>query len=277
AKTEEVALMNGLTVNLHLLMIRLRGLEPQHSMLLLSPRPGEDTLRTEDILNVIEKEGDTIAVVMFGGVQFYTGQLFDMHAITKAGHRKVTGTYGCFVGFDCAHAVSNANLLRESLSSVLGVYLPLLGWWGHDLKTRFQMTNGAAEEVCALNWVPGVPDKALLHRGPGPASQTIHPNHHALRPSAERLPAVALFLHPHQESLPGAREEGSRCKQLTFSYCFAEAKSFFLNSAFCHLLWQCDMREPSVLRVAPTPLYNSFSDVHRFIETLGKALASSSS
>ncbi|MEQ2249508.1 hypothetical protein ILYODFUR_030005, partial [Ilyodon furcidens] len=193
AKTEEVALMNGLTVNLHLLMlsfykptqtrhkillenkafpsdhytiesqIRLRGLEPQHSMLLLSPRPGEDTLRTEDILNVIEKEGDTIAVVMFGGVQFYTGQLFDMHAITKAGHKK-----GCFVGFDCAHAVGNVELklhdwgvdfacwcsykyLNSGAGGLGGAFIhekhkdsikpALLGWWGHDLKTRFQMTN----------------------------------------------------------------------------------------------------------------------------------------
>ncbi|KAM7375480.1 hypothetical protein PAMA_014544 [Pampus argenteus] len=118
AKTEEVALMNGLTVNLHLLMlsfykptaarhkillednafpsdhyavesqIRLRGFEPEQSMLLLSPRPGEETLRTEDILEVMEKEGDSIAVVLFSGVQYYTGQLFNMAAITEAGHKK---------------------------------------------------------------------------------------------------------------------------------------------------------------------------------------------
>ncbi|KAF7647993.1 hypothetical protein LDENG_00163660 [Lucifuga dentata] len=120
AKLEEVALMNGLTVNLHLLLlsfykptatrhkilledkafpsdhysvesqIQLRGFDPQQSMILMMPRPGEDSLRTEDILEVIEREGDSIAVVMFSGVQYYTGQLFDMAAITEAGHRKVT-------------------------------------------------------------------------------------------------------------------------------------------------------------------------------------------
>uniref|UniRef100_A0A3B3BJH6 Abnormal fluorescence under UV illumination n=3 Tax=Oryzias melastigma TaxID=30732 RepID=A0A3B3BJH6_ORYME len=135
AKTSEVALMNGLTVNLHLLMlsfykpttsrhkillearafpsdhyavesqIRLRGFDPQHSMLMLSPREGEATLRTADILEAIEKEGESIAVVMLSGVQYYTGQLFDMAAITQAGHKK-----GCFVGFDCAHAAGNAEL-----------------------------------------------------------------------------------------------------------------------------------------------------------------------
>ncbi|KAF6725105.1 Kynureninase [Oryzias melastigma] len=124
AKPSEVALMNGLTVNLHLLMlsfykpttsrhkillearafpsdhyavesqIRLRGFDPQHSMLMLSPREGEATLRTADILEAIEKEGESIAVVMLSGVQYYTGQLFDMAAITQAGHKK-----GCFRRF----------------------------------------------------------------------------------------------------------------------------------------------------------------------------------
>ncbi|KAI4831807.1 hypothetical protein KUCAC02_001328 [Chaenocephalus aceratus] len=88
--------------------IRLRGFDPQKSMLLISPRPGtggEETLRTEDIVRRIEEEGDSIAVVMFSGVQYYTGQLFNMAAITEAGHRK-----GCFVGFDCAHAAGNVEL-----------------------------------------------------------------------------------------------------------------------------------------------------------------------
>ncbi|KAI4901350.1 hypothetical protein NFI96_031645, partial [Prochilodus magdalenae] len=135
AKPEEVALMNGLTVNLHLLMlafyqptakrhkilledkafpsdhyavesqIRLRGFDPSTSMVLLKPRQGEDTLRTEDIVSTIEREGHSIAVVMLSGVQYYTGQLFNMEVITKAGQAQ-----GCYVGFDCAHAVGNAEL-----------------------------------------------------------------------------------------------------------------------------------------------------------------------
>ncbi|NWU28054.1 KYNU Kynureninase, partial [Dyaphorophyia castanea] len=118
AKRQEVALMNGLTVNLHLLMLsffkptprrykillearafpsdhyaiesqlRLHGLDVEKSMVLLQPRQGEETLRTEDILAVIEKEGDSIAVILFSGVQYYTGQLFDIPRITKAGQKK---------------------------------------------------------------------------------------------------------------------------------------------------------------------------------------------
>uniref|UniRef100_A0A8C7XY74 Kynureninase n=1 Tax=Oryzias sinensis TaxID=183150 RepID=A0A8C7XY74_9TELE len=160
AKTSEVALMNGLTVNLHLLMlsfykptqsrhkvlleakafpsdhyavesqIRLRGLNPRHSMLMLSPREGEETLRTADILEAIEKEGDSIAVVMLSGVQYYTGQLFDMAAITQAGQQKYLnsgagGLAAAFVHEKHQHSIQPA----------------LLGWWGHNLQTRFQMTN----------------------------------------------------------------------------------------------------------------------------------------
>ncbi|KAK4817378.1 hypothetical protein QYF61_011445 [Mycteria americana] len=135
AQRHEVALMNGLTVNLHLQMLsffkptprrykillearafpsdhyavesqlRLHGLDVEKCMLMMQPREGEETLRMEDILAVIEKEGDSIAVILFSGVQYYTGQLFDIPRITKAGQEK-----GCFVGFDLAHAVGNVEL-----------------------------------------------------------------------------------------------------------------------------------------------------------------------
>ncbi|XP_042180032.1 kynureninase isoform X2 [Oncorhynchus tshawytscha] len=188
AKAEEVALMNGLTVNLHILLlsfykptakrhkilledkafpsdhyavesqIQLKGYDPQQSMLLMKPRPGEEVLRTEDILDTIEKEGDSIAVVLFSGVQYYTGQLFDMATITNAGQNK-----GCYVGLDCAHAVGNAELklhdwgvdfacwcsykyVNSGAGGLAGAFIheknartvkpALTGWWGHDLKTR---------------------------------------------------------------------------------------------------------------------------------------------
>uniref|UniRef100_A0A8K9XRU5 Kynureninase n=1 Tax=Oncorhynchus mykiss TaxID=8022 RepID=A0A8K9XRU5_ONCMY len=160
AKAEEVALMNGLTVNLHILLlsfykptakrhkilledkafpsdhyavesqIQLKGYDPKQSMLLMKPRPGEEVLRTEDILDTIEKEGDSIAVVLFSGVQYYTGQLFDMAAITKAGQKKYVnsgagGLAGAFI-----HE-KNARTVKPALT----------GWWGHNLKTRFRMDN----------------------------------------------------------------------------------------------------------------------------------------
>ncbi|XP_032712028.1 kynureninase isoform X3 [Lontra canadensis] len=135
ANEKEIALMNGLTVNLHLLLLsffkptpkrykilleakafpsdhyaiesqlQLHGLNTEKSMRIIKPREGEETLKTEDILEVIEKEGDSIAVILFSGLHFYTGQLFNIPAITKAGQAK-----GCFVGFDLAHAVGNVEL-----------------------------------------------------------------------------------------------------------------------------------------------------------------------
>uniref|UniRef100_A0A672RDZ1 Kynureninase n=1 Tax=Sinocyclocheilus grahami TaxID=75366 RepID=A0A672RDZ1_SINGR len=144
--------------------IRLRGLDVTDSMLTIAPRQGEDTIRTEDIVSVIEREGEAMALVMLSGVQYYTGQLFDMEAITRAGHAK-----GCLVGFDCAHAIGNAEMqlhdwnvdfacwcsykyVNSGAGDLAGAYIhekhahsvkpTLTGWWGHDLKTRFLMNNG---------------------------------------------------------------------------------------------------------------------------------------
>ncbi|XP_032549899.1 kynureninase isoform X5 [Chiroxiphia lanceolata] len=259
AERHEVALMNGLTVNLHLLMLsffkptprrykillearafpsdhyavesqlRLHGLDVEKSMILLQPRQGEETLRTEDILAVIEKEGDSIAVIMFSGVQYYTGQLFEIPRITKAGQKK-----GCLVGFDLAHSVGNVELhlhdwgvdfacwcsykyLNSGAGGLAGAYIhekhsksvkpTLIGWWGHDFKTRFLMEN-------KLELSEGINGFRLSN------------------------PPILLV-------------------------------------CALHASLECDMREPNALRVAPVPLYNSFRDVHRFIEILGSAIASS--
>ncbi|KAM9835944.1 kynureninase isoform 1-T2 [Aulostomus maculatus] len=333
AKPDEVALMNGLTVNLHLLMlsfykptaarhkvlledkafpsdhyavesqIRLRGFDPEQSMLLLAPRPGEETLRTEDILEVIQREGDAIAVVMFSGVQYYTGQLFNMAAITEAGHRK-----GCYVGFDCAHAAGNAELrlhdwgvdfacwcsykyLNSGAGGLAGAFVhrkhshtvkpALLGWWGHDLKSRFLMNN-------VLELQPGVSGFRLSNQPvllvcPLQASLEVFnmTSMQAMRRKSLLLTGYLEYLiqhyytqdpaHPHK---PHVRiitpsDPQQRGCQLSLSF------SVPIRRVFQELEKRgvaCDMREPSVLRVAPVPLYNSFTDVHRFMETLGAAL-----
>ncbi|XP_038577923.1 kynureninase [Micropterus salmoides] len=337
AKNEEVALMNGLTVNLHLLLlsfynptaarhkilledkafpsdhyavesqIRLRGFDPQMSMLLLSPRLGEETLRTEDILEVIEKEGDSIAVVMFSGVQYYTGQLFNMAAITEAGQRK-----GCYVGFDCAHAAGNAELklhdwgvdfacwcsykyINSGAGGLAGAFIHekhkdtikpvLMGWWGHDLKTRFQMNN-------VMELQPGVSgfrlsNQPILLVCPLQASLEVFnmTSMQALRKKSLLLTGYLEYLIQHyytedptQPHKPHVRiitpsDPQQRGCQLSLSF------SVHIRKVFQELEKRgvaCDMREPSVLRIAPVPLYNSFSDVHRFIDTLGSALTASS-
>ncbi|XP_029372480.1 kynureninase isoform X2 [Echeneis naucrates] len=338
AKAEEVALMNGLTVNLHLLMlsfykptaarhkillehkafpsdhyavesqIRLRGFDPQQSMLLVSPRQGEHTLRTEDILETIEKEGDAVAVVMLSGVQYYTGQLFDMAAIAEAGHRK-----GCYVGFDCAHAAGNVELklhdwgvdfacwcsykyLNSGAGGLAGAFIhekhrddirpALLGWWGHDLKTRFQMTN-------VLELQPGVSgfrlsNQPILLVCPLQASLEVFnkTSMRALRRKSLLLTGYLEYLiqhyytedptqplKPHVRILTPSDPQQRGC-QLSLSF------SIPIRKVFQELEKRgvaCDMREPSVLRIAPVPLYNTFGDVHRFVETLGSALAASQS
>ncbi|CAL1598519.1 unnamed protein product [Knipowitschia caucasica] len=333
AKREEVALMNGLTVNLHLLLlsfykptalrhkilleakafpsdhyavesqIRLRGLNPEESMLLVSPRPGEETLRTEDILDVIAKEGESIAVVMFSGVQYYTGQLFDMAAITEAGHRK-----GCYVGFDCAHAAGNAVLqlhdwgvdfacwcsykyLNSGAGGLAGAFIhekhkdtitpALTGWWGHDLKTRFQMNN-------VMELQPGVSGFRLSNQPillVCPLQASLEVFHKAgmvaLRKKSLLLTGYLEYLILHYFSQDHTQPQKPYVHILTpsdpqqrgcqLSLCF----SLPIRTVFQELEKRgvaCDLREPSVLRVAPVPLYNSFSDVHRFVETLGGAL-----
>uniref|UniRef100_A0A8C5IE41 Kynureninase n=1 Tax=Junco hyemalis TaxID=40217 RepID=A0A8C5IE41_JUNHY len=336
ARTQEIALMNGLTVNLHLLMLsffkptprrykillearafpsdhyamesqlRLHGLDVEKSMVLLQPRQGEETLRTDDILAVIEKEGDSIAVILFSGVQYYTGQLFDIPRITRAGQKK-----GCLVGFDLAHAVGNVELhlhdwgvdfacwcsykyLNSGAGGLAGAYIhekhsksikpALIGWWGHEFKTRFIMENKLqlSEGINGFRLSnPPILLVCALHASLEVFSQTTMK---ALRRKSVLLTGYLEYLIKHYYSedktnpekpfvriiTPSQIEE--RGCQLTLSF------SLPIKSVFNELEKRgvaCDMREPNALRIAPVPLYNSFLDVHRFIEILGSAIASS--
>ena len=195
AKPIEVVAMNQLTVNLHLMMvsfyrpdakrfkiiteagafpsdqyalesqIKYHGLDPSSTLIELTPRQGENTLRTEDILNTIRQHANELALVLLGGVQYYTGQFFNLRAITKAGHDA-----GAYVGFDLAHAIGNVPLalhrddvdfavwcsykyLNSGPGGLAGAFvherharnfsLPrFAGWWGHDEKERFKMEKG---------------------------------------------------------------------------------------------------------------------------------------
>lgn len=204
ARKEEVAVMNGLTVNLHLQLIsfyrptptrykimieskafpsdhyavesqiEFHGYDPKTAMIQIEPRKGELLLRAEDILARIEEEGDSIAVICLSGVQYYTGQVFDIPTITEAGHKK-----GCYVGWDLAHAAGNVELklnewgvdfacwctykyLNSGAGCLAGFFLhekhkdndfpKLKGWWGHKLDTRFRMDNKWSADTGALQY-----------------------------------------------------------------------------------------------------------------------------
>ena len=204
-QTNEVVVMNQLTVNLHLLMVtfyrptknrykiiceakafpsdqyafesqaRFHGFDPAEAVIEVAPREGEHVLRTDDILETIQKHGDSVAVVLFGGISYYTGQFFDLPAITRKAHE-----VGAFAGFDLAHAAGNVELhlhdwdvdfacwcsykyLNSGPGGVAGVYihekhasntsLPrFAGWWGYTKETRFRMEKGFKAIPTAEGW-----------------------------------------------------------------------------------------------------------------------------
>lgn len=336
AHEKEIVLMNALTVNLHLLLlsffkptpkrhkilleakafpsdhyaiesqIQLHGLDVGKSMRMIKPREGEETLRTEDILEVIEEEGDSIAVILFSGVQFYTGQLFNMPAITKAGQAK-----GCFVGFDLAHAVGNVELhlhdwgvdfacwcsykyLNSGAGGLAGAFVhekhthtikpALVGWFGHELSTRFKMDN-------KLQLIPG----ASGFRISNPPILLVCPLHAslelfqkatmtALRRKSILLTGYLEYMLKQYHSKENTENKGpivniitpSRAEdrgcQLTLTFSISR-KGVFEELEKRGVV--CDKREPDGIRVAPVPLYNSFHDVYKFVRLLTAILDSS--
>ncbi|XP_029415567.1 kynureninase isoform X2 [Nannospalax galili] len=335
AHEKEIALMNALTVNLHLLLLsffkptpkrfkilleakafpsdhyaiesqlQLHGLNVEKSMRMIKPREGEETLRMEDILDVIEKEGDSIAVIMFSGLHFYTGQLFNIPAITKAGQAK-----GCFVGFDLAHAVGNVELhlhdwgvdfacwcsykyLNSGAGGLAGAFIhekhahtikpTLVGWFGHELNTRFKMDN-------KLQLIPGV-NGFRISNPPILLVCSLHASleifkqatMRALRRKSILLTGYLEYMIKHyysKENIDTKRPivniitpsgvEDRGC-QLTLSFSISK------TSVFEELEKRgvvCDKREPDGIRVAPVPLYNSFHDVYKFIKLLTSVLDS---
>ncbi len=340
AKPSEVVSMNQLTVNLHLMLISFykptasrfkiiteagafssdqyafesqvklhaclpdrQGVNPEETIIELQPRQGEDSLRTEDILKSIEEHADQLALVIFGGVQYYTGQLFNIKKITEAGHKA-----GARVGFDLAHAIGNVPLtlhkdnvdfavwcsykyLNSGPGAVAGAFvherhannfdLPrLAGWWGHDEKERFQMKKGFKPMTGVDGWqlsnFPVLSGAALL------ASLEIFQQAGIknLRKKSLQLTTYLEYLltqvDPQQKyftmltpSIPAERG----C-QLSI-YMKQRGKEIFNALTKAGVI--ADWREPNVIRVAPVPLYNTFEEVFCFTEILKKNLKSPNS
>lgn len=333
ANPSEVVAMNTLTVNLHLLMvsfyrptkarhkivieggafpsdqyavqsqIRFHGYDPKTSLIELTPRDVEATLRTEDILQLIDDQGDEIALIMLGGVNYYTGQLFDMPAITKAGHDK-----GCVVGFDLAHAVGNVPLrlhdwdvdfacwctykyLNSGPGAVAGAFvhdrhkhadLPRFhGWWGHHIDTRFQMGPNFEPAGGAETWQLSNPP--ILSLAAVKASLEIFDavGMDALRDKSLKLTGYAAFL---LNNLPTDKvrimtptDPNARGAMLSIQIA-GDGKAVFEGLSNAGII--CDWREPDCIRLTPVPMYNSFTDVHtfvqRFAEQLGVAMPDAS-
>jgi len=325
AKPIEVICMNSLTVNLHLMMATFyrptksrfkivmedpafpsdtyavktqivhHGVDPKKGLILARPRKGEFTVREETIAELLEKEGDQIAVVLLAGVNFFTGQLFDIKRITAAAQKK-----GCIVGIDLAHAVGNVPLalhdwnvdfavwcsykyLNSGPGAVAGAFvherhatnpeLPrLAGWFGNDPNTRFRMH--LEPEFIAVPSADGwqVSNPPIFSMAPVRASLSIFDEAGGMEPLREksiRLTGYLQFLLEQAGSqkftIITPHETKRRGCQLSI-LAHEHPKELFSKIEAADV--KCDFREPNVIRAAPTPLYNTFHEVWRFAKVL---------
>jgi kynureninase len=321
AKPAEVCPMNTLTVNLHLLMVsfyrpdhkrykiimeagafpsdqyalesqvRFHGFDPADAIIEIAPRPGEYTLKTEDIIKVIGENADQLALVLFGGINYFTGQWFDMPAITKAGHDA-----GAMVGFDLAHAAGNVPLAlhnwqvdfacwctykyQNSGPGGIGAIFVhekhfgdksinrFAGWWGYQESIRFKMEKGFIPEPGADGWQVSctqVMPMALYH-----ASLKIFETAGFMEPLRKKslsLTAYLIYVIGQVNSALGHEQyniitpanENERGAQVSI-IAQGDAKGIFNKLVKNNVLG--DWREPNVIRLGPAPLYNSFEDIY---------------
>lgn len=328
AKEHEVVAMNNLSSNLHFLMVsfyqptdhkfkiiteaggfpsdmymletqvKFHGYDPAEAIIEVSPRPGEHILRTEDIINKIEEYDGELALVMMSGLQYYTGQVFDMEAITRAGH-----TAGAKVGFDLAHAAGNAPLqlhawgvdfatwcsykyLNSGPGNISGIFvherhadnpeLPrFAGWWGHNEDERFKMEKGFKPMYGADGWQLANTNVLALAAHQASLELFEEAGMEALRRKSELLTGYLQFLIEHISGNSGVLEiitpknpieRGCQLSLLVHKGGKEVFDEFYKNGIVG------DWRNPNVIRLAPTPLYNSFEDVYKFATILELAL-----
>jgi kynureninase len=327
AKPLEVICMNSLTVNLHLMMatfyrptksrfkilmeepafpsdtyaiktqIAHHGLDPRDALILARPRKNEFTIRTEDIVDLIQKHADQLAVVILAGVNFFTGQLFDVEKITAAAQAQ-----SILVGFDLAHAIGNVPLslhdwnvdfavwcsykyLNAGPGAVAGAFvherhatnrkLPrLAGWFGNDPNTRFRLH--LEPEFVPVSSADGwqISNPPIFAMAPLRASLAIFDDAggmKALRTKSVRLTGYLEFLLTEDGSkkftVITPRERDARGCQLSILV-HEHPKELLKELETAGV--KCDFREPNVIRVAPTPLYNAFHEVWRFARILAQ-------
>jgi len=318
AKNTEVVAMNTLTVNLHLMMvsfyrptqkrfkiiiegdafpsdiysvesqIKHHGFNVENSLIKLTPRDGEASIRTEDIEEIIEKEGDSIALIMLGGVNYYTGQVFDFKNITKISQEK-----GIKVGFDLAHAAGNIKLELHNWGVDFAVWcsykylnsgpgslgaafvhekhhqsnLPrFAGWWGHNKEERFKMPDEFNPIESAEGWQLSNPPILSLAAIRASLSIFDEVGMDKLVQKSKKLTNYLLFLLDSIETnrieIITPKERGS---QLSIRMKNGN-KTLFDEITENGVI--ADWREPDVIRVAPVPLYNSYIDVYKFYSIL---------
>ena len=326
AKPEEVVIMNSLTANLHFLMIsfynptkkrfkiliesdafpsdrfavksqlKLHGFDSENDLIEWSPRTNENLLRIEDLQEIIKKNGDEIALILVGGVNYYTGQLLDLKKIAKIGHSK-----GCKVGIDLAHGVGNVNLklhesgidfaawctykyLNSGPGSLGGIFVHnkhkknkslkrLTGWWGQNKSKRFKMR----EELDISNGAEGwqLSNPAILSMAAIKASLELFRKvgMNKLRMKSIKLTGYLeyLILQMNNKNIDiiTPKDPNQRGCQLSIKLNNSN-KSLHENLRLNNVI--TDWRDPNVIRCAPVPFYNSYQDVYNFVKILRKLL-----
>lgn len=326
AKPEEVVIMNSLTANLHFLMIsfynptkkrfkiliesdafpsdrfavksqlKLHGFDPKNDLIEWSPRSNENLLRIEDLQEIIKKNGDEIALILVGGVNYYTGQLLDLKKIAKIGHSK-----GCKVGIDLAHGVGNVNLklhesgidfaawctykyLNSGPGSLGGIFVHnkhkknkslkrLTGWWGQNKSKRFKMREELDISSGAEGWQLSNP--AILSMAAIKASLELFKKvgMNKLRMKSIKLTGYLeyLILQMNNKNIDiiTPKDPNQRGCQLSIKLNNSN-KSLHENLRLNNVI--TDWRDPNVIRCAPVPFYNSYQDVYNFVKILRKLL-----
>ena len=331
AQPNEVVAMNGLSVNLHLMMVsfyqpkgkrtkiiceakafpsdqymlesqvKFHGLNPEETIIEVSPREGEHCIRQEDILSCIEEVGDELALVFWGGVNYYTGQVFDMPKITE-----VAKGVGAFVGFDLAHGVGNVSLnlhdwgvdfacwcsykyLNSGPGSVSGIFvhnkheynkdLPrFAGWWGHDEESRFLMEKGFVPMKGAQGWQ--LSNAAVFSMAPCKASMDIFDEvglPKLIKKSRKLTNFMEFVFNDISERYDNCNFEIITPKEERYRGCqlsvlmHGQGKEMFDYITKEGVI--ADWREPNVIRLAPVPLYNSFEDIFKLGQIIENALS----
>lgn len=327
ALPHEVVVMNSLTVNLHLMMVsfykptsdrykilidyspfpsdryavdsqaRYHGYDPADAIIELQPAAGSEIVDTADILATIDQYGDDIALVMIGGVNYYTGQYYDVPTITEAAHAR-----GCMVGFDMAHGAGNIALqlhddgpdfavwctykyLNSGPGSLSGCFVHerhadrpdldrFAGWWGHDQETRFLMDKTFVPMRGAEGWQLSNPP--IMAMAPMRASLDLFAEvgMDALTDKSRKLTGYLESLVDEMQSdrikIITPRDPKQRGCQLSLQVKGADKALFDIITDKGVV---ADWREPDVIRVAPVPMYNSYTDVWRFVDVLSSSLS----
>jgi kynureninase len=329
AKPSEVVPMNGLTTNLHLLMVsfyrpegprtkilteakafpsdqyavesqlKFHGLNPEEHLIEVGPREGEHLIREEDLLQAIEENGNELALLFIGGVNYYSGQLFDMEKITRAAH-----DVGARVGWDLAHAAGNVDLklnewgpdfaawcsykyLNSGPGSVSGIFVHerhhadkalhrFAGWWGHNKERRFLMEPGfepiESAEAWQLSNAPVfamAPHLASLHQFDQMDLALRADKRRDLTGYLEYVIDTVAANHQASFEIITPRDATQRGSQLSVLM-HGQGKALFDKLTEKGVI--ADWREPNVIRMAPVPMYNSYEDMYRFGQYLEEAL-----